>query len=491
MPAIATRPDGRTVRELDGRPAEDVYLEARARGTSLDDRAFEAVAVLHPLAQPELRGDVRLRHVIGRADGGGLAARRTSRRTPRCGSPSRPQDSIVRSAATRCTRRSPGSAARRPARRWSSTAPRASARWVTALAEEASTLSSSFGDIRRRSRGSTRAARSAGSAARREIATMPSSSSPSADARRRRRRPMRPALRGGVAAGGDHRAGQRGAARPGARARRYAELCEAFEAELAFLVVTRADGARASASAAQASRPSRRPGASTSPLCVRHWVARRAVQPARTLLGLGAREVRLAPFAYGRAATGHASAWRACTTSPSTPPSSRCWRPSRAASATRSSAPGWAPERDRHAAPPGRARPRRQGAVGRPSSATRCSTRSPPRWRGPGRGRRGRVLRGCGRRARAPSPRTGCRHRRRPAALAGRGARRRASCAPARRSSRTRTGGAPRRPAPPATLDGVRSALSAPLRRHGAVDGAVSAGFDDRPLDRRKRTSSC
>jgi hypothetical protein len=72
-PAIATRTDGRVVRELDGRPAEDVYLEGLGRADAeLDDRAFEALAVLHPLAQPELRGLFRLRHVLRRARGGGL-----------------------------------------------------------------------------------------------------------------------------------------------------------------------------------------------------------------------------------------------------------------------------------------------------------------------------------------------------------------------------------------------------------------------------------
>ena len=73
VPAIATRTEGRALRELNGRPAEDVYLEGLGRpGEQLDDDEFESLAVLHPLAQPELRG-VRLRHVHGRADGGGLA----------------------------------------------------------------------------------------------------------------------------------------------------------------------------------------------------------------------------------------------------------------------------------------------------------------------------------------------------------------------------------------------------------------------------------
>lgn len=72
--SLVTRAEGRAIRELDGRAAEVVYLEGiGARDQELDDRAFEALAVRHPLAQPELRGEVRLRHVLGRADGGGLA----------------------------------------------------------------------------------------------------------------------------------------------------------------------------------------------------------------------------------------------------------------------------------------------------------------------------------------------------------------------------------------------------------------------------------
>ncbi|HWT24853.1 MAG TPA: FIST N-terminal domain-containing protein [Solirubrobacteraceae bacterium] len=73
-PAIATRTEGRAVLELNGRPAEEVYLEGLGRsGPPLDDDTFESLAVLHPLGQPELRGLLRLRHVRGRAEGGGLA----------------------------------------------------------------------------------------------------------------------------------------------------------------------------------------------------------------------------------------------------------------------------------------------------------------------------------------------------------------------------------------------------------------------------------
>jgi hypothetical protein len=73
VPAIVTRTAGRTILDLDGRPAEQVYLEKMGHaGEALSDREFEALAVTHPLGQPELSGDVRLRHVRGRARDGGL-----------------------------------------------------------------------------------------------------------------------------------------------------------------------------------------------------------------------------------------------------------------------------------------------------------------------------------------------------------------------------------------------------------------------------------
>jgi hypothetical protein len=74
-PAIVTRADGRVVQRLDGRSAETVYLEKLGCAEGhLSDEEFAALATVHPLAQPELRGDVRLRHVLGRAGGGGLEA---------------------------------------------------------------------------------------------------------------------------------------------------------------------------------------------------------------------------------------------------------------------------------------------------------------------------------------------------------------------------------------------------------------------------------
>src|SRR4051794_3628708 len=72
-PSIVTKAEGRVVLQLDGRRAEDVYLEKLGLADRvLQDYEFEAVSVVHPLAQPELSGDVRLRHVLGRTPEGGL-----------------------------------------------------------------------------------------------------------------------------------------------------------------------------------------------------------------------------------------------------------------------------------------------------------------------------------------------------------------------------------------------------------------------------------
>src|SRR5438270_296057 len=70
-PSIVTKAEGRTVLQLDGRRAEDVYLEKLGLADRvLQDFEFDAVSVVHPLAQPELSGDVRLRHVLGRSPEG-------------------------------------------------------------------------------------------------------------------------------------------------------------------------------------------------------------------------------------------------------------------------------------------------------------------------------------------------------------------------------------------------------------------------------------
>jgi hypothetical protein len=72
-PAVVTRSRGRVIERLDGRQADEVYLERLGLlGVELDAEEFARVATVHPLAQPELRGDARLRHVLGRAPAGGL-----------------------------------------------------------------------------------------------------------------------------------------------------------------------------------------------------------------------------------------------------------------------------------------------------------------------------------------------------------------------------------------------------------------------------------
>lgn len=72
-PSILTRSSGQLIEEIDGRPAEAVYLEQLGfAGVAFDDEEFEAMAITHPIAQPELHGDYRLRHVLGRDGKGGI-----------------------------------------------------------------------------------------------------------------------------------------------------------------------------------------------------------------------------------------------------------------------------------------------------------------------------------------------------------------------------------------------------------------------------------
>ena len=73
LPAIVTRSEGRRILGLDGRPAEEAYLEAIGHADAqLSDSEFERLASLHPLVQLELGGRVRPRHMRGRSPGGGL-----------------------------------------------------------------------------------------------------------------------------------------------------------------------------------------------------------------------------------------------------------------------------------------------------------------------------------------------------------------------------------------------------------------------------------
>lgn len=72
-PSIVTRSEGSTVLQLDGRPAQDVYFEKLGLdGVDVEDDEFEVLAMVHPLAQPDLSGEVRPRYVRARGPDGGL-----------------------------------------------------------------------------------------------------------------------------------------------------------------------------------------------------------------------------------------------------------------------------------------------------------------------------------------------------------------------------------------------------------------------------------
>ena len=80
-PSIVTRSDGPNVVQLDGRPAQDVYFEKLGLdGVDIDDEKFNVLAMVHPLAEPELSGAVRPRYVRALGpDGGLLCATRIER----------------------------------------------------------------------------------------------------------------------------------------------------------------------------------------------------------------------------------------------------------------------------------------------------------------------------------------------------------------------------------------------------------------------------
>ena len=82
-PSIVTRSDGPKVIQLDGRPAQDVYFERLGvDGADLGDSEFNALSMVHPLAEPELSGAVRPRYVRARTADGGLVCA-TSHRAQR------------------------------------------------------------------------------------------------------------------------------------------------------------------------------------------------------------------------------------------------------------------------------------------------------------------------------------------------------------------------------------------------------------------------
>jgi hypothetical protein len=98
-PSIVTRSDGAAVVQLDGRPAQDVYLEKLGvDGDELDDREFDVLAMIHPLAEPELSGAVRPRYVRGRTSDGALLCATSIERNAAVTICDQTPDTIVQSA---------------------------------------------------------------------------------------------------------------------------------------------------------------------------------------------------------------------------------------------------------------------------------------------------------------------------------------------------------------------------------------------------------
>jgi hypothetical protein len=72
-PSIVTRAEGPKVIQLDGRPAQDVYFEKLGvDGADIGDDEFDAFAMVHPIAEPELSGAVRPRYIRARTADGAL-----------------------------------------------------------------------------------------------------------------------------------------------------------------------------------------------------------------------------------------------------------------------------------------------------------------------------------------------------------------------------------------------------------------------------------
>src|SRR5262245_27783092 len=100
-PSIVTRSAGPTVLELDGRPAETVYLEKLGlAGVQLSEAEFESLAMTHPLGEPELHGDVVPRYVRARSPDGGLVCATTIERNAAVDVCDQTAEAIVKSAQT-------------------------------------------------------------------------------------------------------------------------------------------------------------------------------------------------------------------------------------------------------------------------------------------------------------------------------------------------------------------------------------------------------
>jgi hypothetical protein len=98
-PSIVTRSEGPNVIQLDGRPAEAVYFEKLGvDAADVDDAEFEELAMVHPLAEPEISGAVRPRYVRARAPDGTLVCATSIERNAAVTVCDQTPDTILRSA---------------------------------------------------------------------------------------------------------------------------------------------------------------------------------------------------------------------------------------------------------------------------------------------------------------------------------------------------------------------------------------------------------
>ena len=98
-PSIVTRAEGPNVVQLDGRPAQDVYFEKLGvDAVDVDDEMFNLLAMVHPLAEPELNGAVRPRYVRARAPDGALVCATSIERNAAVEICDQTRDTILHSA---------------------------------------------------------------------------------------------------------------------------------------------------------------------------------------------------------------------------------------------------------------------------------------------------------------------------------------------------------------------------------------------------------
>jgi len=98
-PSIVTRAEGPRIIQLDGRPAQEVYFERLGlNGEEVNDVHFEMLAMVHPLAEPELSGVVRPRYLRARDGDGALICATAIERNAAVEICEQTPDTIVQSA---------------------------------------------------------------------------------------------------------------------------------------------------------------------------------------------------------------------------------------------------------------------------------------------------------------------------------------------------------------------------------------------------------